>query len=292
MVDAVLDDLLQKATSQELPAALQAGPPRLMRPYDVPSPDAPERLNAVSGPDLFALPPLLGYGAAFATMAEAFKHTRLHAFDFIEAEDRLERYRDAITAISGDQPIRLIGLSGGALLAFEVAKSLEAAGHRVADLILLDTPANLAPVGRSDEDVDAKIQADLAHLHDRMISEGGQYGRAARNAEAHQALVAKMRAFITYLDPLVTEGAIAADIHQIRSIQHWDTEAAWHRWSELTIGQYLTYRGLGNHADMLDQASGPANAAIIEDILRGSGDGSVAFDAASSGAGQSLAERV
>ncbi|WP_299818453.1 non-ribosomal peptide synthetase [uncultured Roseibium sp.] len=275
LLQTILDDMLQKAASQELQTGGNAVPPKPMRPYDVPPADAPVLLNGASGPDLFAMPPLLGYGSAFTQLAAALGHTRLHAFDFIEAPDRLERYADSITAISGDKPIRLIGLSGGALLAFEVAKHLEAAGHRVADLVILDTPANLEPIVRSREDVEAKISNDLAYFRDRMVSEDGSYGRAIRNAEAYEALVAKMRGFICYLDPLVTAGRIAADIHQIRSEQTWQTDAAFERWRDLTSGSYRICQGVGNHADMLDPTTGPANAEIVERIL-GGGKGGVA----------------
>ena len=291
LIDTVLNDVVRRAEVHALQVDGQAVRPRPIRPYDVAPPDAPEMLNTISGSsvDLFAMPPLLGYGAAFAGMAEAFKHTRLFAFDFIEAEDRLDRYLDAITTISGDRPVRLVGLSGGALLAFEVAKALEAAGHRVDDLILLDTPANLSPVERSDQDIDAKIEADLAYLRDQMIGEGGRFGQATRDAAAHRALVAKMRAFIAYLDPLVTKGTIAADIHQIRSEQIWETDAAWKRWGELTTGKHLTYEGSGNHADMLDRTSAAVHAAIIEKILLKSED-SVDFDTALSGSDEHLAD--
>jgi len=287
-LEDVLDDMMRKTLSHGAQATGPLARPRSMRPYDVPSPDAPELLNAVPGADLFAMPPLLGYGSAFARVAGALKHTRLHAFDFIEAEDRLERYVDAITSISGDRPIRLVGLSGGALLGFEVAKSLEAAGHRVADLIVLDTPVNLSEAGRSAEQVDAKIEADLAYLRDRMAAQGGEYGQAVRDADAYAAMVARMRAFITYLDPLVTAGTIAADMHQIRSEQSWQTDAAWDRWGGLTTGRYLTYQGSGNHADMLDETSGPANAKIIEDILFKGSDATVILKSTLTGAKQHL----
>ncbi|POF30627.1 non-ribosomal peptide synthetase [Roseibium marinum] len=278
LLQAMLDDMMQKAASRELQTIAHTAQPKPMRPYDVPPSDPPVLLNAGSGPDLFAMPPLLGYGSAFTQMATALRHIRLHAFDFIEAEDRLERYADAITAICGDSPIRVVGLSGGALLAFEVVKQLEAAGHRVADLVILDTPANLDPIVRSKKEVEAKIASDLAYFRDRMVSEDGSYGRAIRNAEAYEALVAKMRSFITYLDPLVTAGRIAANIHQVRSEQTWQTDAAFERWGELTSGCYRVRQGFGNHADMLDPTSGPANSEIVERILDEGKGGSAVLD--------------
>ncbi|MDP5218855.1 amino acid adenylation domain-containing protein [Ruegeria sp. 2205SS24-7] len=267
LLNAVVRDMLEEARSQA--PRHQAKPaPQMARPYDVPPVETPTTLNTATGSDLFAMPPLLGYGAAFSRLANALEHTRLHAFDFIETEDRMARYVDAITFVTGDKPIRLLGLSGGALLAFEVTKALEARGYRVADLILLDTPANLAPVQRSTDEIEAKIQADLSYLQNQMAEEGGTYQAAVNDTEAQTTLIAKMRRFIEYLDPLVTSGTAKANIHQIRSEQHWEADAAWSRWRTLTCARFQTYQGSGQHADMLDQRNGPANARIIEHILQ------------------------
>nr|WGD74595.1 thioesterase domain-containing protein [Bacillus subtilis] len=53
---------------------------------------------------------------------------KLCAFDFIEEEDRLDRYADLIQKLQPEGTLTLFGYSAGCSLAFEAAKKLEEQG--------------------------------------------------------------------------------------------------------------------------------------------------------------------
>ena len=60
---------------------------------------------------------------------------------FKRTEEMAAQYIEAIRTIQPEGPYHLGGLSGGALIAFEMAQQLAVAGEKVASLILLDPPS-------------------------------------------------------------------------------------------------------------------------------------------------------
>lgn len=74
---------------------------------------------------IFAFPPVLGYGLMYQNLAKQLPSYKLCAFDFIEEENRLDRYAALIKELQPEGPVTLFGYSAGCSLAFEAAKNLK-----------------------------------------------------------------------------------------------------------------------------------------------------------------------
>ncbi len=72
---------------------------------------------------IFAFPPVLGYGLMYQNLASRLPTYKLCAFDFIEEENRLDRYADLIQKLQPEGSLTLFGYSAGCDLAFEAPKA-------------------------------------------------------------------------------------------------------------------------------------------------------------------------
>ncbi|MDB5370185.1 MAG: putative linear pentadecapeptide gramicidin synthetase LgrB, partial [Roseomonas sp.] len=251
-----------------LPVLPAASPTRAaFRPYlRRVADDAPLVLNADAPVAIFAMPPLFGYGAAFRGLGELLPGGAFHAFDFIEAEDREQRYAQAIAARAGGRPIVVLGYSGGGNLAYAVARAATLAGHAPAALILLDAPAKQRRIEQDNAAIDAMMSDNLGYFRDRMAGDD-DYRAYVENPDLRAMMLRRMGAFIRYLNALVDEGSIAADIHLIRSEQQWATPGEWSGWADRTTGRLVVHQGSGDHAHMTDGGHTAHNAAIVAGIL-------------------------
>ncbi|WP_158923914.1 non-ribosomal peptide synthetase [Acidisphaera sp. S103] len=262
VIGTIVDELCR------LPAAGSAMPPAV-RPYigrvadDVPLRLHPDRPHAV-----FAMPPLFGYGAAFRNVGEQLTNVAFHAFDFIEGDDRITRYVRAIRAHAGGRPLTMLGYSGGGNLAFAVAKGLEDAGTQVARVILLDAPMKLHAIEQDDAAIQAMMDNNLGYFRDRLANDA-DYGAYMLQPDLRALMLRKMEAFIRYLNGLIDDGRIDADIHLLRSAQDWATPAEWNGWADHTNGRFAIHQGTGDHSHMTEGESLDRNTRIILRILAG-----------------------
>jgi len=81
---------------------------------------------------------------------------------FKRTEEMASQYIEEMRTIQPEGPFHIGGLSGGALIAFEMAQQLAAAGQEVASLILLDPPSFESDRRRPDETPDHGL---LGKLH-------------------------------------------------------------------------------------------------------------------------------
>lgn len=262
---AAMGAWLSGAMAEAGPSAARAPfTPYLARVAD----DAPLVLNAAAPVAVFAMPPLFGYGAAFRGLGERLPGAAFHAFDFIESEDRVDRYVAAIRARLAGRPFLLLGYSGGGNLGFAVARAATEAGCPPAALALLDAPMKRAVLRQEEAEIEATMDANLGYFRDRMQGDA-DYRAHVENAELRSMMLRRMGAFIRYLNGLVDEGRIGADIHLVRSAQQWSTPESWSGWAERTSGRLVIHQGSGDHAQMTDAAHVAGNAAIIAEILAG-----------------------
>ena len=75
----------------------------------------------------------------YSDLAKSIQSHSFYAFDFIEEDERIEKYVELILNTQPEGPYQLLGYSAGGNLAFEVAAELERIGKEVSDLILLDS---------------------------------------------------------------------------------------------------------------------------------------------------------
>ncbi|TDF92726.1 non-ribosomal peptide synthetase [Paenibacillus piri] len=216
-------------------------------------------LNPAADDNVFVFPPVLGYGMMFGDLAKQLPQYRLQAFDFIERDDRIQRYTEIIHDIQPVGPLVLLGYSAGCGLAFEVAKALEQQGRFVDMLIMIDSYkktgiSNLQ--GRSvEQDVDSLMEANKDNAY--LQIESVRYGIAR-----------KMSASYTFFVNLINTGQVRAQIHLIRSdggapIPHWMCS-----WQTATTGSYREHQGFGQHDEMLQGGFAESNAQLMRRILQ------------------------
>ena len=243
-----------------------------IRPYRRQSrEDEPLLLNQGRGRPIFAMPPLFGYGSAFRGLARLVDGTAaFHGFDFIEEDDRIARYVQAIADRRSGEPPMLLGYSGGGNLAFAVAKGLIGAGVEMGALILLDAPLKRRVLDQASDEIHDTMAANLSYFRDRMAHDA-DYRVYAEDPVLHALMLRKMEAFTRYLNGLIDDGSIPADIHLIRSSQDWAQREDWDWWADRTTGRFLRHQGSGEHAHMTDDGHVEINARIIARILAGTG---------------------
>ncbi|WP_307893312.1 non-ribosomal peptide synthetase [Bacillus swezeyi] len=214
--------------------------------------------NQESRRQVFAFPPVLGYGIMYGKLAEQLPEYKLHAFDFIESADRAERFAETISHLQPDGPLTLLGYSAGCGLAFEVAQELEKNGRNVEKLIMIDSymKNNISDLqGRTvEDDVAALMEAnkDNEYLQIKAVAEG---------------IAKKMGAYYSYFVNLIHQGRVGADIHFIQS-EHTNPLPAWlSSWKEGTRASYHEYQGCGKHDEMLAEGFAGRNAELIKSIL-------------------------
>ncbi|HLP59802.1 MAG TPA: thioesterase domain-containing protein, partial [Candidatus Deferrimicrobium sp.] len=208
---------------------------------------------------IFCFPPGLSYGIAYRDLATYLEDITFYSFNFIENPDRFREYSGIITGLQDKGPYVLLSSSGGGIFVFETAKELERQGYEVSDLIFIDiatdmkarAAGNIADGEKIDENfynviLNMMAEMGLNHLKDEVINNAKKYSAFVYNMEYN--------------------GQVKANIHHILSanrVQDKTTDLA-----PFTRGQYKTYRGFGNHQDMLMPGHLEANSKIIRDIIR------------------------
>ncbi len=135
-------------------------------------------MNKNQSDTLFAFPPVLGYGLMYQPLAKQLSGYRICAFDFIEEDNRIERYTELINQLQPEGPVKLFGYSAGCTLAFETAKRLEAEGRKVERLIMVDSYKKQGVSDLEGRTVESDVQAlmkvnrDNEALNDEAVKEG------------------------------------------------------------------------------------------------------------------------
>lgn len=217
-------------------------------------------LNLEGSQNLFAFPPVLGYGVMFKDLAKQLPGYRVHAFDFIEEEDRIRRYLSRMLSIQPQGSFTILGYSAGCSLAFEVARALEELGEKVDVMIMVDSYKKnrySSLDGRSvEEDVDALLKANEENI--KLESES-----------IRQGISQKMTSYYAYYVELINKGQVHAPLHLIKSETELTLPPELSSWEEATTGIYLEHQGYGKHEEMLQASFAKVNAKIIEGILLG-----------------------
>jgi len=224
------------------------------------------RLNPSNQSDkiIFCFPPLGGLGIVYQHLSEILEDYDFYSFNFIESEDRMQKYIQLIKEIQPQSPYTLMGYSGGGNLAFEVTKELEKQGDQVADLILVDSfifidvnPKRLSEKERASGAVDFMLER-----YPQLRVGGESFLNDFRN---------KMQAYFLYFDEMDNSGQIAADISVIKSPLNENKQLTGdiHMWRHSTTGKFELYDGYGDHQKMLDHGFVEQNAKLIQKILSG-----------------------
>ncbi|MDR6224080.1 non-ribosomal peptide synthetase [Desmospora profundinema] len=213
-------------------------------------------LNKNTGANLFCFPPIAGYSAVFSRMAQELDTHTVVGLDFIEDDDRLQKYRDQIIQMQKEGPYRLLGYSAGCSLAFEVAKKMESEGHEVSDLILLDGVPRTNILFSTDEEVkrqaEEAVETFLQHQLRKDLSVGTK-----------EAFLEKVENYLRYFNRVINDGGVEASIHVVQSEGGSEKVMDW----EAMTPRFHHYQGSGGHMDLLVPPHLTTNTAMIQQIL-------------------------
>ncbi|MEC0235534.1 amino acid adenylation domain-containing protein [Paenibacillus kribbensis] len=257
-LDVPVGLLFSKPTIADLAASLEGGDAASSVTEEPVSRCGTTIFNPDGQTTIFAFPPVLGYGIMFSGLAKFVPDIRIQAFDFVEEEDRIGQYADAMEALQPEGPFVLLGYSAGCGLAFEAAKELEGRGRTVRQLVMVDSylKTGISDLkGRSVEDDAAALMEanrDNPYLQIEAVRKGMQR---------------KMTAYYAYHAELINTGKVNADIHLIGA-DHVQPLPEWlSSWQDGTTGTVVEHQGRGKHDEMLYGELAEINGRLITDIV-------------------------
>ncbi len=210
-------------------------------------------LNREQGPVVFCMPPGVGYGIIYKELAALFSGVKFYGFNFIESDDRIDRYVEQITRIQPGGPYILLGWSAGGNLAFEVAKGLELVGDRVSKVILLDAH-RLRPEEKPDD-----FEAFYSNIEKRL--------EEMDLVEMREQVLQKTKSYLEYWRGLESGGVVEAELHVLRARIEQETTSDLNDWGSGTSSAFKLHEASGLHKDMLVTPHMEENAEIIKKIL-------------------------
>ncbi|WP_432774041.1 non-ribosomal peptide synthase/polyketide synthase [Brevibacillus gelatini] len=233
-------------------------------------------LNEKSERNVFCFTPIGAQSVYYQKLAAQIQGISLYSFDFIQDDNRMEQYIEAITAIDPNGPYTLMGYSSGGNLAFEVAKELEQRGYAVTDIILFDSywkdKVIERTVAETENDI-ARLFAEIGENTEMFNMTREDFELYAANEFVKQSFVRKTVGYVMYHNQLVNTGTTNAAIHLIQSeLEAEEDAAAAAEWNEsawaTATKRLLTYDGYGIHSHMLSGQYVSQNASIFRNILQ------------------------
>lgn len=197
-------------------------------------------------PAIILLPPGSGYSISYQKLAERIDRVNWYGITFVEADNHLRRYYEAIKAEQPDGPYVFMGYSAGGKLGFHLAAYFEQQGEVVSDILMLDSARYYRTVDVTNENIDEVADNFLGDVRSPVIRE--------------QA-IEKIRAYRRYLGQRVETATIQANITNLRAEDSDDfyrneageEVASTVGWEELTRGTFELLKAEGPHWKMLDE---------------------------------------
>lgn len=233
-------------------------------------------LNEEMARKVFCFTPIGAQSVYYQKLADEIKGVSLYSFDFIQEDNRLEQYIEAIVAIDPQGPYTLMGYSSGGNLAFEVAKELENQGYVVTDLILFDSywkdKVMERTLAETESDI-AQLFAEIGENIEMFNMTQEDFNLYAANEFVKQSFIRKTVSYVMYHNQLINTGATSAAIHLIQSeLESGEDDLVAVKWNETAWAQatkrLMTYEGYGIHSRMLGGNYVSMNASILRDILQ------------------------
>lgn len=212
---------------------------------------------------IYCFPPAIGYSFVYTALAEYLPDYSICCFHFIEEGNRAEQYLKVINELGYQEPLLLLGYSAGGNFAFEMAQSFEAAGKKVADIILIDTYKRWKSAPKTTEEMDETIRAYFESVDWSLFTVEPDYLEGIK-----QTTLSKISAYCRHMDGRTDNGTTDARIHILRSIEEWDKDEINRFWEESTTTDCHTYQGGGIHMEMLNPEYLSQNAGIIAGLLQ------------------------
>ncbi|NEW09285.1 amino acid adenylation domain-containing protein [Paenibacillus sp. SYP-B3998] len=218
-----------------------------------------------SGVTVICFPPIAGFSLLFKELADQLSlFGSFYGFDFIEEEDRIDRYVSELKTISGSDPLVFLGYSSGGNLAFETAQAAERQGIVIADIVMVDAWRKDQSGQQTLEEIEQQIKESITEYY-ALISD---------NEKLIDKAVRKRRIYQLYFNEMINTGQVQANIHMIHSetvIEDLEEKGIM-LWQQATRGSYHSYQGAGQHFNMLSPEHLPKNVAVVSHILVNASD--------------------
>ncbi len=207
-------------------------------------------LNDKKEINIFAFPPIAGFGLVYSEMAQNLSDFSLYAFNYIEDKDKINKYINIIKEIQKEGKYILLGFSAGSNLVFEISQRMK---DEELTIIFMD--------GFFYEDIDRK---DI----DRKVNEYivNVLKLDENNKFLKQLLKSKIENFMEYIQNNDTyTKKINKDIYILQSNEMSDKRVDLLK--NLTTGEIIRYRVDVNHLDLIAKNYVKRNAEIIKSII-------------------------
>ncbi|MDO0944053.1 thioesterase domain-containing protein, partial [Brevibacillus laterosporus] len=171
----------------------------------------PILLNNKTIRPVFGFTPIGAHSTFYQKLAEEIHDVSLYSFDFIEADDRIEQYINAMIQIDSEGPYTLMGYSSGGNLAFEVAKELENQGHQVSSIILFDSYWKEKAIEQTGIEAKKEIEAFFTEIgtHNEIFNMTKEdLELFLTNDFVKQSFIQNMLSYLMFHNQLVNEGRI------------------------------------------------------------------------------------
>ncbi len=213
---------------------------------------------------LFCFPPAVGYGLVYRELAHLIGDVAVYAFNFIESEDRLERYIKTIMEVQPEGAVMLLGYSAGGYLSLKVASLLEEMGREVGGVILLDC-LNRSNRLKGDETVSQEVLDTQWQEMDDIV---GRQLAVLGLENMKESQMERMKLYSGYTERLDGDGfaVLAGDIHLILAGNRAPADET-NGWNDICKGDYRVLNGFGEHREMLRTGFLEKNADIVSKII-------------------------
>ncbi len=171
-----------------------------------------------------------------------------YAFNYIEDEDKIDKYLNIIKSIQKKGTYILLGFSAGASLVLEISKKMK---NENVLIILMD--GFFGEINK--DEVDKKVNE---YIIDTLKLENN-------NKFLNQVLKSKIESYISYLENRNCI-KVSKDIHIMQSEEMSNREVDLLK--ELTTGNVIAYKAYGNHLDLISPKYIEKNVTILKEILK------------------------
>lgn len=220
--------------------------------------------------NLFSFPPIAGWGLIYNDIPKYMKSGNLHLFDFIEDQDRIEKYAEYIYNMSNQKEWILMGYSAGGNLALEVAAYLERVYSSNGKVIMFDSRTQIQHQTSEDEiikEVNEDINNGLNQVSElaNWINDNPNMIDVAYN---------KRLAFANYFYNEQNMRSIYSEVYWVSQDSYDESaekEKVIAQWKDILGKDTLNInQGFGSHSDMFFEPYMKDNINLLLNIIKSS----------------------
>lgn len=213
-------------------------------------------------PSIILFPPGSGYSISYQKLVQQLPQFNWYGITFMDEQDHLERYFQAIKKEGLEGPYVFLGYSAGGKLAFDLTHYMEKKGESISKIVMIDA---------------ARYYSRLSEPKENMTEIAHSFVADIESPELREEALQKMSAYRTYLSKRVEleKEKISTDIINIKaedSPDYYKSEAgeilaSITGWKELTQGTFQIISGFGAHINMIEAPFLSKNSELIVKAL-------------------------